>query len=429
MGKKILVVGQGGREHALVWKLAQSPAVEKIYAAPGNPGIAQLAECLDISASDGEGLLRFAQREGIDLTVVGPEEALMKGIVDAFQQNGLKIFGPSARAARLEGSKVFAKDLMQKYGIPTAAYRVFDNPEQAGQFARSFTDQGLPVVIKADGLAAGKGVVVAQNWEEARQALDDVMKNQVFGEAGQRVVVEECLQGEEVSVFALADGQKAVTLIAAQDHKRVYDQDRGPNTGGMGAYTHPPVYTRELHERVDRTILQPTVQAMAKEGCPYCGVLYAGLMLTAEGPKVLEFNARFGDPETQVIMPSIDGDLLPWLEAVADRDLPDTGVPLKPGHCVCVVLASGGYPGDYEKGLPIDGLADLDEHTLVFHAGTALRDGRLVTQGGRVMAVGMLAGSLPTALERVYREIAKISFAGMHFRTDIGQRALNRQAP
>jgi phosphoribosylamine--glycine ligase len=426
MGKKVLVVGQGGREHALVWKLSQSPQVEKIYAAPGNPGIAQLAECVAISASDVEDLLAFALQEKIDLTIVGPEDPLMKGIVDKFQEKGLKIFGPSAQAARLEGSKVFSKDLMHKYNIPTAAYRVFNDPEAAAQYACSFTDRGQPVVIKADGLAAGKGVIIATQSQEARQAVDEIMREKVFGEAGKSIVVEEFLQGEEVSVFALADGHKAVTLVAAQDHKRVFDNDEGLNTGGMGAYTHPPVYTSELHEVVDRTILQATVQAMEKEGCPYRGVLYAGLMITPDGPKVLEFNARFGDPETQVIMPILEGDVLPLLEAVAEGDLSGIEVKVRSDFCVCVILASGGYPGEYNKGYPIKGLENLSETTLVFHAGTAVEDDQLVTNGGRVMAVTVWAESMEDALTDVYDQVEKINFTDMHYRTDIGKRALNR---
>lgn len=426
MGKKVLVVGQGGREHALVWKLAQSSQVGKIYAAPGNPGIAHLAECIAISASDVEGLLAFALQERIDLTIVGPEDPLMKGVVDIFQEQDLKIFGPCAQAARLEGSKVFSKDLMHKYHIPTAAYQVFNDPEAAAEFACSFTDRGQPVVIKADGLAAGKGVIIAATSQEARQAVDEIMREKVFGEAGQSIVVEEFLQGEEVSVFALADGHKAVTLVAAQDHKRVFNNDEGPNTGGMGAYTHPPVYTSELHEIVDRTILQATVQAMEKEGCPYRGVLYAGLMITPDGPKVLEFNARFGDPETQVIMPVLDGDVLPLFEAVADGDLSCVEVKVRPDFCVCVVLASGGYPGEYDKGYLIKGLEDLSETTLVFHAGTAIKDGQLVTNGGRVMAITAWAESMEDALIDVYNQVEKINFTDIHYRTDIGKRALNR---
>ncbi|HOQ09224.1 MAG TPA: phosphoribosylamine--glycine ligase [Syntrophomonadaceae bacterium] len=428
MGKKILVVGQGGREHALVWKLSQSPQADKIYAAPGNPGIAQLAQCVDIAASDVSGLLDFARKEKIDLTVVGPEDPLMAGIVDAFKEQGLRIFGPTAKAAQLEGSKVFAKELMRKYNIPTAEYRVFDEPEAAIAFACSFTDRGQPVVIKADGLAAGKGVIIAAGSQEARQAVNEIMQERVFGDAGRRVVVEEFLEGEEVSVFALADGQRAVFLVAAQDHKRVFDNDQGPNTGGMGAYTHPPIYTQAVHEQVDRLILQPTVRAMAQEGCPYQGVLYAGLMITPSGPKVLEFNARFGDPETQVIMPVIEGDLLPLLEAAVDGDLSSVDIKVRPDYCVCVILASGGYPGTYQKGYPIKGLENLAENTLVFHAGTALQNGQLVTGGGRVMALVTRAGSMEEALTAVYSQIKHVHFTGMHYRTDIGRRAFNRRS-
>ncbi len=425
VGKKVLVVGSGGREHALVWKLAQSPEIEKIFAAPGNPGMAAQAECINIKADDVEGLLDFAREEGIALTVVGPEAPLVKGIVDSFRQAGLLIFGPTAGAARLEGSKVFAKNLFKKYGIPTAQFEVFDNAEKARAFAASFTGQGLGVVVKADGLAAGKGVVVASSQAEAEQAITHIMQDKNFGSAGDQVVVEECLQGEELSFFAISDGRNFVPLLSAQDHKRIFDNDQGPNTGGMGAYTNPPLYTPELHERVVEEIIKPTIAAMDKEGCPYTGVLYAGLMITAEGPKLLEYNARFGDPETQVLMPMIKSDLLPLLEASASGDLRGVPVEINSGACVGVVLASGGYPADFEKGKLIEGLSQLAPDTMVFHAGTAARDGNLVTNGGRVLAVVSRGDTIKEAIAKVYQEVDKVSFADMHYRRDIGRRALS----
>lgn len=426
--KKVLVVGQGGREHALVWKLAQSPQVGKIYAAPGNPGIAQLAECVAIQADDVEGLLQLAVREKVDLTVVGPEAPLMAGLVDRFQAAGLNAFGPSAAAARLEGSKVFAKELLKKYNIPTAAFDVFTDIEAARACVRSYTDQGRPVVVKADGLAAGKGVVVASSEEEACRALEDIMVRQQFGAAGRQVVVEECLQGEEVSFFAITDGKDFLPLIAAQDHKRVYDDDKGPNTGGMGAYVNPPIFTNRLQEEVIDKIIRPVIEAMAREGHPYRGVLYAGLMITGEGPQVLEFNARFGDPETQALLPMIEGDLFSLFQAASGvGNLRDCRVKCGPGSCVCVVLASGGYPGSYEKGKVIEGLDAVDRDTLVFHAGTALKDGRLLTNGGRVLAVACRGESISQAVTRVYQQVNMISFEGMHYRRDIGGRALQKR--
>ncbi|MGE5392031.1 MAG: phosphoribosylamine--glycine ligase [Deltaproteobacteria bacterium] len=426
MGKKLLVVGQGGREHALVWKLAQSPKIEKIYAAPGNPGIAQLAECVNISIDDTAGLLDFARQEKIDLTVVGPEAPLMDGIVDQFTAAGLKIFGPSAAAARLEGSKVFTKQLLHKYGIPTARFEVCENSHSAHIAARSYIDRDRPVVLKADGLAAGKGVVVTADSREAADAIEAMMNQHTFGQAGDRIVVEECLAGEELSVFTLCDGKNYLTLMTAQDHKRIFDNDEGPNTGGMGAYVNPPVYTPELKAVIENKIVAPVITAMQKEGHPYRGVLYTGLMLTADGPQVLEFNARFGDPETQVLMPAIKDDLFPLLEACADGTLGGGQVELEANACVGVVLASGGYPGDYPKGKTIEGLDQLAEDTMVFHAGTAIKDGQLVTNGGRVMAVVCRGKDNAEAIGKVYKEVEKIHFEGMHYRRDIGRRALHK---
>lgn len=426
MGKKVLVVGSGGREHALVWKLAQSPLVDKIYAAPGNPGIAALAQCIDLKAEDIDGLLAFALDTKIDLTVVGPEAPLVQGIVDRFRQAGLAIFGPTAAAARLEGSKVFSKDLFKKYGIPTARYQVFDNIEAARRYALTYTEAGQSVVIKADGLAAGKGVVVAASQAQAEAAINSIMQDRSFGESGDRVVVEECLAGEELSFFAISDGHDFVALLSAQDHKRIYDNDEGPNTGGMGAYTNPPLHTPELHRQIIEEVIRPTIEAMQQEGCPYQGVLYAGLMITAEGPKVLEYNARFGDPETQVLMPMIKNDLFPVLEASATGNLQNCGVEINTGACVAVVVASGGYPAAYEKGKIIKGLNDLETETMVFHAGTAIRNGQLVTDGGRVLAVVSRGETTAAAIEKAYREVAKLDFEGMHYRRDIGRRALRK---
>ncbi len=424
VGKKILVIGQGGREHALVWKLAQSPQIEKIYVAPGNPGMGALAECIDIEATDIKALLEFARRADVSLTVVGPEAPLVRGIVDQFRQAGMLIFGPTAAAARLEGSKVFSKNLFKKYGIPTAAYEVFDDVIAAQACAQTYIQAGKAVVIKADGLAAGKGVVIALNQAEADEAIQSIMQDKSFGDAGDRVVIEECLVGEELSFFAISDGQDFVSLLSAQDHKRIFDNDQGPNTGGMGAYTNPPLYTEELHQQIIAEVIKPTIAAMQQEGCPYQGVLYAGLMITAEGPKVLEYNARFGDPETQVLMPMIKEDLLPILEASAAGNLKDQQVEINTGACVAVVLASGGYPASYEKGKIITGLDKLAAETIVFHAGTALKEGQLVTDGGRVLAVVSRGSSIADAIQKVYQEVTKVSFEGRHFRHDIGRRAL-----
>ena len=375
MGKKVLVIGQGAREHAMVWKLKQSSGVEQVFAVPGNAGISQLAECFDVKP-EAEPLLDLVDRKQIDLTVVGPEAPLMEGIVDEFEARGMKIFGPRRDAALLEGSKVFTKNLFKKYGIPTADFRSFSDIDEARDYLR---ERGTPIVVKADGLAAGKGVVVAADKETAFQALDTIMRDRAFGDAGREVVIEECLQGEEVSVFALCDGKTVVPMVAAQDHKRVFDGDRGPNTGGMGAYSPPPFYNQELHQRVMKEIMEPVVKAMAAEGRPYKGVLYAGLMLTADGPKVLEFNVGLGDPEAQVILPLMETDYLTVLEAVIDGKLDRTPISFLPRASVCVVLASAGYPGRYETGHVIAGLEDVSPDILVFHAGTRRYGSQLVT--------------------------------------------------
>ncbi|NPV26145.1 MAG: phosphoribosylamine--glycine ligase [Firmicutes bacterium] len=420
----VLVVGGGGREHALVWKLKQSPRVKKIYCAPGNAGIAQLADCVTIAAEDIQGLLHFAEQASIDLTVVGPEAPLVAGIVDTFEQAGRRIFGPSQKAALLEGSKALAKEIMVKYGIPTARHATFSTAEAAYAYIQ---EQGAPCVVKADGLAAGKGVVVAMDEETALAAVKEIMENRAFGEAGNQVVIEEYLEGEEVSILAFTDGQTVVPMVSAQDHKRVFDGDRGPNTGGMGAYSPAPVYNPGVAQQVVKQILEPTVAAMRTERREYRGVLYAGLMITANGPKVLEFNARFGDPETQVVLPRLKTDLVDIIEAILDQRLEQLKIEWYPQTAVCVVLAAGGYPGSYQKGMVIEGLDRLTQEVLVFHAGTTRRDGRIVTNGGRVLGVTALGDTIQTAIDRAYAAVEQIKFADMHYRRDIGYRALQRR--
>lgn len=417
---RVLVVGGGGREHALVWKLAQSPHVSEIYCAPGNAGIAGLATCVPVAAEDIEGLLAFARRAGIDFTVVGPEAPLVAGIVDTFQAAGLTIFGPSRAAARLEGSKIFAKEMMEAAGIPTACYATF---EDAGAALAYLEQHPGPVVVKADGLAAGKGVVVAEDTTTAREAVKDMFGGR-FGTAGKRVVIEERLEGEEVSVLAVTDGERVIPLLPAQDHKRVGEGDTGPNTGGMGAYAPVPFYTPNTAREVEERILKPIVRAMAAAGYPYRGVLYAGLMLTRSGPKVLEFNCRFGDPETQPLMLLLKSDLLELMLATVKNELAGVKVEWYPGAAAGVVLAAGGYPGTYSKGDAITGLEAVPSGVEVFHAGTTLVDGRVVTSGGRVLCVTARGEELQAALDKVYQGINAIHFQGMHYRRDIGYRAL-----
>lgn len=422
---RVLVVGGGGREHALVWKIAQSPQVDTLYAAPGNAGISEHAECLDIGAEDIDGLLEFARSQGIDLTVVGPEVPLVAGVVDRFREAGLRIFGPDKEVARLEGSKVFAKRLMREARVPTAEFHVFDEPATAHQYLDS---QDAPIVVKADGLAAGKGVLVCRSIDEAHQAVDAIMVDRRFGEAGREVVVEECLVGEEASIVALTDGKTIYPLPSSQDHKPIYDGDGGPNTGGMGAYSPAPVVTPEMEEHITREILVPVVHALRVRGIRYRGVIYAGLMMTPGGPKVLEFNVRFGDPETQPILVRLKSDLVPALEAVVDGRLQETSLEWDDRPAVCVVMASGGYPGSYEKGKPITGLEDAAGMTdvAVFHAGTASADGRLVTNGGRVLGVTALGETVAEAKARAYDAVKKIQFDGAYYRTDIADRAIRR---
>lgn len=422
---KILVIGGGGREHALVWKIAQSPLVTKIYCAPGNPGTAALAENLPIGVEQLDKLLAFAYENKIDLTVVGPEQPLSLGIVDLFESHDLKVFGPSQQAAFIEGSKAFSKDLMKKYHVPTAAYGVFTDQAAAEAFIIS---TGAPIVVKADGLAAGKGVIIAQTCEEAIVAVRDMLSGNAFGSAGSRVVIEEFLTGEEASFLVITDGKNVIPLASAQDHKAVFDGDLGPNTGGMGAYSPAPVVTPDIHDKAMQQVILPTVNGMAAEGRPYRGVLYAGLMIKDGEVKTLEFNARFGDPECQPLLMRMKSDIVPVLLAVANGNLADTGIAWHDKAAVCVVMASKGYPGDYAKGDAIAGLdqaAQLDD-VYVFHAGTAQKNGVCVTNGGRVLGVTALGTTVKNAIAAAYQGVSRINWAGVQYRTDIGNKALER---
>jgi len=417
---KVLIVGGGGREHALAWKLAQSPRVDRLYCAPGNAGISSVAACVPLQVDDLPGLVAWCKEEAIDLVVVGPELPLTLGLVDALAEAGIKAFGPSAKAAEIEGSKAFSKELMHKYGVPTARYGIFTDAETARNFAREMSG---PWVVKADGLAAGKGVLICQSLAETDTAIQQVLVDKVFGAAGEKLVIEEFLEGEELSLMAFCDGKTVVPMVSAQDHKRVFTGDLGPNTGGMGAYSPAPLATPELVSQVQQQILEPVVQAMVKEGRVFKGVLYAGLMVTASGPKVLEFNARFGDPETQVVLPRLETDLVEIMLAVIEGKLDQLEIQWKPQSCVSVVMASGGYPGDYAKGLPIQGLDRVPPGVLVFHSGTAFAGEQIVTNGGRVLAVTALGPDLRSAVDQAYAGVKTISFANAHYRTDIAHRA------
>lgn len=424
---RLLLIGGGGREHALAWKLAQSPLVEMIYVAPGNPGIALLdkCECVDLPLQEMEKVADYAEANSIDLTVVGPEASLVDGIADVFIARGLALFGPSKAAAELEGSKAFSKQLMEKYNIPTAFFKVCEDIEAAKAYVK---EKGAPIVVKADGLAAGKGVVVAMTEQEALDAIDDMMGDLKFGGAGARVVLEEFMEGEEASLLAFTDGETIVSMIAAQDHKRANDNDEGPNTGGMGTYAPAPVMTDILRLKAVEKVLKPTIAAMKAEGHPYQGCLYAGLMINGDSIKVVEFNCRFGDPETQVIMPLLDGDLAEIMLACATGTLAKADIGWHDQAAVCVVMASGGYPGSYQQGLPISGLAEADalEGVAVFHAGTKVVDGQIVTAGGRVLGVTAVGKNIREAKDKAYEAIAKISFEGAHYRQDIAWRALKK---
>ncbi len=425
---RILVIGSGGREHALVWKIAQSPLAEKIFCAPGNPGISRHAECLDIKADDIVSLLDFARKEKIDLTVVGPEAPLAAGIVDEFSRHKLKIFGPNKKAANLEASKIFAKQMMVRYGVPTADFRVFSDLDEAKKY---ISVKGAPCVIKADGLAQGKGVFVAATIKEAMQALDSVMLHKSFGKAGERLIIEDCLQGQEASLLFLTDSRHVVPLVSSQDHKRIFDNDEGPNTGGMGAYSPAPVVTDKLYEQILKTVAHRIIAGLLKEGIEYKGILYAGIMITKDGPKVLEFNVRFGDPETEAILPRLRTDLIELMLAVAEGKLSRfSALEWDKRPCVCVVCSSAGYPGDYTKGKLISGLEDVEKmhDIIVFHAGTKMvtQGGKwdIVTNGGRVLGVTGLGDTIKEAIDKTYEAVRKISFEGMHYRKDIGYKAL-----
>ncbi|MSQ47299.1 MAG: phosphoribosylamine--glycine ligase [Deltaproteobacteria bacterium] len=422
---KILVIGGGGREHALVWKLRQSPRVRKIYCAPGNAGIGELAELVALAPDDIVGLLRFATTERIDLTVVGPEVSLSLGIVDRFTAQGLRIFGPAQQAAQLEVSKAFAKQLMQEQGVPTAAFATFTDPIAARDYV---TQVGTPIVVKADGLAAGKGVLICQTVQEAHRAISEIMHGRVFGTAGDRVVIEEFLEGEEASFLAFTDGTTVLPLASTQDHKRIFDNDQGPNTGGMGAYSPAPVVTPALVERIVNEIMLPTIQGLKRRGITYKGILYAGLMIRGASVKVIEFNVRFGDPECQPLMVRLQSDLVEVIDATIDGRLADVSLTWNPDSAVCVVLTARGYPGHYETEQPISGLDTLRQwqEGVVFHAGTAKTGGQIVTKGGRVLGVTATGKDISAAIATVYQAVAKISWPGMHYRRDIGQRAVGR---
>lgn len=424
---KIMIVGSGGREHTLAWKIAQSDLVKEVLAVPGNVGIAREPKCrsINISSEDIAGLLRVAQSEKVDLTVVGPEAPLVAGLVDAFRESGLKVFGPSAQAAQLEGSKVFTKRLMAKYGIPSAEFEVFTEFDLAAQYLKALPG---PMVVKADGLAAGKGVFVCLDRDEGLAALNTIMNEKAFGEAGNRVVVEECLQGEEASFIAFTDGRAVLPLASSQDHKPIFDDDRGPNTGGMGAYSPAPVVTEEMHDLIMRDVMIPTVRAMEQEGIPYVGFLYAGVMIKDGAAKVLEFNARMGDPEAQPLLFRMKSDPVPLMLAGIEGKLGGMEIDWEPEDAVCVVMASGGYPGSYPKGKPITGIeqADAMPGVKVFHGGTGLGENGFVTTGGRVLGVTAKALGIQKAIARAYEAVSQIRWEGAHYRTDIGRKALNR---
>ena len=417
---KVCVIGSGGREHALAWRLSISPSVTKVYAIPGSAAMSDCAELVGIDWEQSDHLIRFLKDNQVDLVVVGPEAPLVAGLADVLNKAGIPVFGPSKAAAQLEGSKVFAKDLMKKYNIPTAAYGVFHKVDEAKEF---IAQTGTPIVVKADGLAAGKGVVVAMTTEEANAAVEDMLSGNRFGDAGSTVVIEEFMEGEEASLLAFVDGKTVVPMIASQDHKRIFDGDKGPNTGGMGTYAPAPVLTDALRDEAMKTILEPMVEAMQKEGMPYVGCLYAGLMITLQGPKVVEFNARFGDPETQVVLPLLDSDLGQIMMACATGTLTTDMVKWKDSSAACVILASKGYPETASKGDIIYGDIKQYDTTIVFHSGTKLVGDEYVTNGGRVLGVVGLCKDLRTALDRAYGRIEHIDFEGMQYRTDIGAKA------
>ena len=421
---RVLVIGGGGREHALVWKISQSQKVTDIYCAPGNAGTAEIAKNVPIAADQVDQLLAFAQENEIGLTIVGPEQPLVMGIVDQFQKKGLRIFGPTARAAELEGSKAFSKDIMKKYGLPTAEYETFTSHQLAQRY---FDKETGPIVVKASGLAAGKGVILCRNSEEGLNAVNTIMKDKSFGEAGEKVVIEEFLEGQEVSVLAFSDGNNFLLMDSAQDHKAALDGDKGPNTGGMGAYSPAPIFTDHLRQKVSDKIILPLIRAMNSEGRPYKGILYAGLMLTKNGPKILEFNARFGDPETQPLLVRMESDIVPLFEACIDGTLNQFELHWKPELSICVVMAAKGYPGSYKKGKEISGLNEAAAlpDVVVFHAGTKAEAGKVLSSGGRVLGVTATGSDISSASKKAYDAVAKIRWDGIHYRKDIGHRVRN----
>lgn len=414
---KILIIGSGGREHAIAWKLSNESNVKTIYCAPGNAGIAEIAQCIDINDSNIEDLLKFAKDNKVDLTIVGPEVPLVKGIVDEFEKEGLKIFGPNKECSQLEGSKAFSKDFMIRHNIPTAKYKEYTNIDEAIAEIDNF---GYPLVIKADGLAAGKGVVIPENREEAIATLNEMMRDKKFGNAGEKIVVEEFLKGIETSILAFVDNNTIIPMVSAKDHKKVYNNEQGPNTGGMGTFSPSEIYTDKLAKEIEENILKATLEGFKKDGLDYKGILFIGLMITEDKAKVLEYNVRFGDPETQSVLFRLKTDLHKIMEHILDNKLNKIKIEYKKEEAVCVMLTSGGYPDVYEKGKLIEGISELDKNIVVFHSGTKISDGKLVTNGGRVLGITASATTVEEAARKVYENINKISFEGMHYRTDIG---------
>jgi phosphoribosylamine---glycine ligase len=420
---KVLVVGGGGREHAIIWKLSQSPKISELFCAPGNGGISKLASCVSIKATDIEGIVNFSGENKIDFVIVAPDDPLVAGMVDALEAAGIRAFGPVRAAAIIEGSKSFSKELMKKYNIPTAGYAVFESSAEAQKYLDTCS---APIVVKADGLAFGKGVIIAQTIAEAKAAVNNIMNDRVFGEAGNKVVIEEFIEGPEVSILAFTDGKTVVPMVSSQDHKRVFDHDQGPNTGGMGTFSPSLIYDGKLAEQCMKEIFIPTIEAMNREGRKFKGILYFGLMITKDGPKVIEYNARFGDPETQVVLPRLKTDLLDIFNAIIDEKLAGIKIEWSDNAAVCVIAASGGYPGKYPAGLEISGLeaAEADENVAVFHAGTSCKDGKFYTAGGRVLGVTAVEETMEKAISKAYAGIEKISFEGMHYRKDIGKKSI-----
>ncbi len=418
----VLVLGSGGREHALIWKIQQSPQVEEVYAIPGNGGIAGISKVANISLNNFDMIRKFIEEKEIDVTIVGPEQPLVEGIVDYLESHGLQVFGPSAAGARLEGSKVFAKNFMKRHGIPTAEYAEFSEYEHARRYLQQQEDG--PIVVKADGLAAGKGSIVCANIREAESAIRVIMQDEIFGKAGHQIIIEECMSGEETSLFVVTDGKDYALLSPAQDFKRALDGDEGKNTGGMGSYAPTPVFSSELQHRAISQIVEPVLEGLKADGIRYCGMLYVGLMLTETGPKVVEFNCRFGDPETQVVLPLLATDIMDIFHATVSGKLGEISIQLRSEYAVCVIAASGGYPDAYEKGKKINGLENLDQDVLIFHAGTERKDDRIFTSGGRVLGITATANTLHGAIQKVYKNISKIHFEGIQYRQDIGSRVL-----